>query len=284
MLLAGLTIAFFSSIRAEVKSMLLSGFLVIFLYKHSRWYTKILWMLVLVASFKLCSVCINLYFDYKFNEAYQIVKKNRGIPYDGPRIQSHKLWHPIFVFLGDFDTKYGYGPKVNDTVAYSYAVPVLNEKYGMNIKYSGKLYLDDYYDSTKKYYKKFDEIPEYEQVCKEKVLSDIKKDPWWFSEIILKRIVMNITCLSPLSLRFLTLNIPIPFSGIWALLLVPAVIYFKEFSYLKFLLFSIPISLVSILIYSKDNITYNHVYHTMALVVIIQITTAYLLKRHQKQV
>lgn len=282
LLLAGICIAFFASMRSEVKSMMLSCMLVILLYNQTGIFKKIQWIFFLLGIFILSNAALNKYFDYKFKEAHAAVKQHHGIPYDGPRIESHKLWHPIFVFLGDFDTQYGYGPKVNDTVAYAYAVPILNEKYGMNLKYSGKLYLDEYYDSTHKYYKKFDEIPEYEEICKQKVLHDIKNDPIWFLKIIGKRILMNFTSLSPISIRPVLFDLPIPFSGFFILLLIPLLLYFKNYGYLNILLFCLPISLASVMIYAKDNITYNHIYHIFTLIILIQIIVSKFLLKNSK--
>lgn len=271
LLLAGIVIGLFASIRSEVKSMLVACFVILLIYNQKKIVVRFVSMGVLFFSLYLTTFFIQRYFDTKFEKTYELVNKHGGIVYDGPRINTHKFWHPVFVFLGDFDTKYGYGPRVNDTVAYRYAVPVLNEKYGMNIKYTGQLYIDDYYDSTKKYYKKFDEIDEYEAICKEKVLNDIKKDPLWYMEILFKRLWNNLTILSPISISFFKINIPIPFTGLLIFLAVPFLWINKNFEALRIILFSIPISLASIIIYAKDNITFNHVYHIIIFCLLINL-------------
>lgn len=261
LLFAGIVIGLTASIRSEVKSMLVACFAILLMYKQQKIVSRVVSIGIMFFSFYLTSIFIQNYFDTKFENTYQLVKEQGGIVYDGPRINTHKFWHPVFVFLGDFDTKFGYGPRVNDTVAYRYAVPILNQKYGMNLNYTGQLYLDDYYDSTKKYYKKFDEIDEYEAICKEKVLNDIKKDPLWYIEILFKRIWNNLTMLSPISISFFKINIPIPFTGLFIFIAIPFLWFKQNFDALRLVLFSIPISLASIIIYAKDNITFNHVYH-----------------------
>jgi hypothetical protein len=278
-LFAGIVIGLFASIRAEVKSMIVACFAVLLIYNQQKIVIRFLNLLLLFFSFYLTSSLIQSYFDRKFENTYQLVKEHGGIVYDGPRINTHKFWHPVFVFLGDFDTKYGYGPRVNDTVAYRYAVPILNKKYGMNIHYSGELYINDYYDSTKKYYKKFDEIEEYEDVCKEKVLHDIKNDPLWYLDILRQRLWNNLTILSPISISFFKIHIPIPFSGLLIFLAIPLLWFTKNYDGLRLVLFSVPISLASIIIYAKDNITFNHVYHLIIFCLLINLLVKKILSK-----
>jgi hypothetical protein len=277
--LAGILVAFFAGMRSEVKSMLLGCALVIVVYPHAGIIKKGLYLCTLLFSFYLVGKGIDNYFERKFNEAYLLVQKKGGIPYTGKRITTHKFWHPVFVFLGDFDTKYGYGPRVNDTVAYRYAIPILKNKYGIDVKYSGKLFLDEYYDSTRKYYKKFDEIEAYETICKDKVLNDIKKDPVWYVGILTKRFWNNIIILSPVALSVAGLYLVLPFSGLLILLLLIFLAYKKQYSYLLLLAFSLPVSLASFLIYSKDNITFNHVYHLLGIGIMVALANIYFSKK-----
>jgi len=212
--------------------------------EHYRLVYKSLFVILLFTNFIISRNLVFNYFNNKFDRANEIVLNKGGNPYIYPRTQGHKIWHPIFCGLGDFDKKYGY--EWNDKVAYKYAIPILKEKYNINVNYSNQYYTDDYYDSQKMYYIKFDEIPEYEQIMKDKVVSDIKSDPGWYISILLRRVV-----------RILTVTLPVPYAG-WLILPIVFVLFRrKEKVFLKMILISMPLSLTPLLIFSGGNATFN---------------------------
>lgn len=246
-IISGSIIGFFSEFRNEVSIVLVSLILIYLLAIQTRVFTKVFVILISYFSFTGTKVIIQNHFNNEFEKTTELVKNAGGHVYTGKRIPGHKFWHPIFCGLGDFDQKYGY--VWNDKIAYKYATPILQEKYGMDITYSDKYYLDNYYDSDSLYYIKFDEIDEYEEIMKEKVLSDIKNDPLWYFTILFKRIV-----------RTLTITIPFPYVG-WLIFLV-AFYFIKKRNWfdLKLILIALPLSATSIIIYSGDGATYNSVF------------------------
>lgn len=253
-------IALFSEIRNELTAVFLALISMVALFDLSK--RKILTNATLVVFACLLFVGVKngvqAYFNWKFDKAIALVEENGGHPYLGERIPGHKFWHPVFCGLGDYDNKYGY--EWNDRVAYHYAVPVLKQQYGIDVAYSGNLHTDNYYDSDKMYYIKFDEIPEYEEVVKQKVLSDISNDPLWYLRIIALRIV-----------AVLTVTLPIHYLG-W--LIFPLFYYLIRKKYwrpLKLVLVSLPLSITSIAIYSGNGATYNSIYVFMILVVILDL-------------
>lgn len=258
LIVSSFLIGLISEIRNETAIVLCSMILLIVLAKGLNIKMKGLYLIVVIAVFMLTKQSIQLYFEKNFESTAELVQKHGGHVYTGGRIKGHKLWHPIFCGLGDFDTKYGY--KWNDKVAYQYAIPILKEQYKIDVNYSGKYYLDDYYDNDSLYYKKFDEVPEYELVMKEKVIGDIKNDFWWYAEIILKRIS-----------RTMTQTNPIQYIG-W--LLIPMTIllfYRKNYLFLYLLLISLPLSATSILIYSGDGSTNNSVFGFFIVIIFIDL-------------
>jgi hypothetical protein len=243
-LLSAIIIGFLAEIRNETIILLASLLCLIIFAKHKHWLFKFG-----VAAMALLAVVgtrngIKSWFNSEFEEAKQIVASHGGHVYNGPRIEGHRFWHPVFCGLGDFDNDHGY--RWDDVVAYQYAVPILNEKYHMNIKYNGGFHTQNYYDADSMYYVKFDEIPEYEEVVKEKVVRDITNDPWWYVSILFKRL-----------LAIFNQSLPIPFAG-W--LLIPAAfLIWKErrFEWISLLLASLALVATPLLIYSGDGATFN---------------------------
>jgi hypothetical protein len=75
------------------------------------------------------------------------------------------------------------------------------------------------------------------------------------------------------------LYLVLPFSGLLILLLLIFLAYKKQYSYLLLLAFSLPVSLASFLIYSKDNITFNHVYHLLGIGIMVALANIYFSKK-----
>jgi hypothetical protein len=257
-IVSGIIIGFFSEIRNEVSIVIVSLLLIIILAENIVISIKLVLPIFVFLSFYGTKQTIRSYFNSEFDKTKNLVIQNNGHVYNGKRISGHKFWHPVFCGLGDFDTKYGY--KWDDRVAYSYAVPILREKYNINVNYSGNYYTDDYYDKDKLYYIKFDEIEEYEEIVKNKVHSDIFGDPYWYIQIIYHRII-----------RTLNKTLPIEYIG-W--IIFPLGFYLirsRKWNYFKLLMISLPLSATSILIYSGKGITYNSVYGYIIVIILISI-------------
>ncbi|MFT6747976.1 MAG: hypothetical protein ACJAZ2_002334 [Glaciecola sp.] len=255
---SAVVLGFFTEIRNEVSIVILSLLLLVAFAKRITNSTKAMYIGLVFLSFLGTKQLIRSYFENEFERTKLLVQEKGGHVYEGETLSGHLFWHPFFCGLADFDTKYGY--KWNDRYAYKYAVPVLKEKYGISLKYSGGFYADEYYDEDKLYYKKIEEIPEYALVLKQKVLGDIFGDPLWFIKIIFKRI-----------LRTLTTTIPVPYLG-WTLLpLLYYLIRKRNWTYIKLLVIALPTSLTSILIYSNSGSTYNSLFVFLIIVVFLML-------------
>lgn len=247
-IISGSIIGLFSELRNEISIVIVSLILIYLISNSLKIYFKIILITLCILSFYGSKQLIQNHFNNKFEETASLVAKHNGHVYSGNRISGHKFWHPVFCGLGDFDTKYGY--EWNDKVAYKYATPILQNKYGMDISYSEKYYLDNYYDSDSIYYVKFDEIEAYESIVKDKVISDITNDPFWYIKIITKRII-----------RTLSITIPFSFVGWFIFYILFLAIKNKKLDYhLKLILVSLPLSATSIIIYSGKGATYNSVF------------------------
>lgn len=256
-LITGIIVGFFSEMRGEIIIIVASIILLYLFSKNLMILGKILAIIILVGSVFTTKKSIVSYFGYKFDEAYQLVKEKGGHVYNGKRIEGHKFWHPVYCGLGDFDNKFDY--EWNDRAAYKYALPILKEKYNSNIKYSGKLHLDNYYDRDHLYYIKFDEIDEYEEIVKNKVINDIRNNPLWYAKIIIKRIN-----------RILSETLPFHWIG-W--IGIPFLIFLyikKQWFDLMILLAGLPLSFTPLFIYSGGNSTYNSVFGIIILALLIK--------------
>ncbi|MEY2828304.1 MAG: hypothetical protein RIQ33_162 [Bacteroidota bacterium] len=255
-LISSIIIGFNVEIRNEISIVLASLLLIILFSIELNLLRKTLLITIILVSFFATKNSIEFYFTKKINESYQLVKTKKGHLYTGPYISGHQFWHPMVCGLGDFDTKYGF--KWDDRVAYNYAMPILQKKYKLPLHYSNKFVLDDCYDNEKFYHKKFDEIPEYEETMKEKILSTVKSDPLWYFEILLKRILST-----------LSITLPFPFIG-WLIFPVAYYLYRRsKWDYCKLIIISLPLSFTPIIIFSGAYTTYNGVFGFILISLII---------------
>ncbi|MCB9335171.1 MAG: hypothetical protein H6586_03420 [Flavobacteriales bacterium] len=281
-ILSSIIIATAVHIRGENSVLIISC---LFIYLTISSYTilkKVLMCFILVSTFFIVKKSWQTYFDYKFDEAYELVKEKGGNPYDGRRYNSHTVWHPIFCGLGDYDSKYGY--EWNDLKAYEYAIPILKEKYNMDLNYSGEFGLNEFYDDDKKYYKKLELFDEYDEVVKNKVMHDITNDPLWYLEIISKRVWSVFKDTSPVWIKIFNFRFNIPINGLFVLPFLFILFYWKKYFELKLILFSLPLAISSLVFYSKGNSTFNSLFHLFFIVLVFSWLIEFVVLRLKKNI
>lgn len=266
---SGVLLATVRQIRTEPVFVLAGAALACLLLARRGWAER----LMLVAALAVTFVCVQLgwraYFDWKFEQAYQVVKAAGGHPYDGPRGNYHMIWHPLWCGLGDFDTQHGYA--WDDRVAARYALPILEQRYGLEpLELAGDDYVfkDRYWDADRKYYKTPYELPHYDEVLREKIVSDIRGDPLWYVDILLKRIGRILTETTPVGLELGPVSFHVPFSGLW---LAPALLllwWARAWFFVKLIFFGASLSLPALVIYSDRGMCYYSIYHVLAAAVL----------------
>lgn len=253
---SGMAINFIVEIRNET-AVVIAALIILYILSHKlSWVWRCSLVLVAIMAYKLSNLVVLNYFENKFEEVSEVVETQGGHVYTGRRVGGHKLYHPLVCGLGDFGGDKGFA--WDDKIWYKYAIPILQEKYGLDLKYSGGLHLDEYYDENKLYYIKLDEIPEYEEIMKDKLVEVISEDPLWYFSIILRRV-----------LRTMSRTIPLPLVG-W--LLFPLLYYLgreRKWNFFKLLIIPLPLSATSIIVYSGKGSTYNSVFVYFIIAIIL---------------
>lgn len=267
-LLVAACLSLAAEIRNENLVLLFSAILLIWGASTRRWTVRLAASLVVVVLFFSGRWLIRSYFQHRFNSTYALVEKQGGHVYQGPRISGHQFWHPVFCGLGDFDTKYGY--RWSDTTAYNYAIAPLRRQ-GIDWPYSGKLHFDAWYDSAHRYYIKFDEVPMYEEVVKEKVLSDIRQDPWWYLGILSQRVF-----------RILHSCLPFANAGFIVFPVLIVLLRQKKWTLLYWVMASAVPCGLALLIYAKDGATLTSLYAVIALAIFLSMVLDAVVRRWKR--
>jgi SAM-dependent methyltransferase len=254
-LIFGVMAGFFKEVRTESVLSIASVFLLYFFNRQLRYPKRFAVIAVLLISYFSTNHGIKSYFDYKFNESYELLEKVGGHPYKGPRLVNHDMWHPLFIGLGDFDKKYGF--KWFDGAAADYAYPIMAKIKGLDTpKMTNWAGAKTFYDSGKKYRKRIYEMPEYSKVLKDKVLKTIKDDPIWYAEIIfnrVERLLNRSSAFFPLNGIF-KFGIVVPLSV--SIVLIFFLLATRQYFFVRLILFPAPLALTPLLFYSDQGTTY----------------------------
>ncbi|MDD5571501.1 MAG: hypothetical protein PHD97_10160 [Bacteroidales bacterium] len=281
--ISGLIIGTAVHVRGEIIVLVVSMAFIYVTLSKTNWIKKVVLCFLLIMSFSFTKSYWTKYFDKKYNEACIIVKENGGNPYYGARTAEHCFWHPVFCGLGDFGEKYGYGWD-KDQDAYAYALPILKDKYGIELKWKkGELGLDEYYDKQKKYYKYLPQWPEYQKVLKDKVFHDVKNDPFWYVSVIGKRIDQIFTYTSPVWITVANHHLNIKFNSWWFIPIVLLLFILRKWFYVKLLLYSLPLAIPPLIIYSKRNITLVSCFHLILVAVLLCLLLEIVLMKFLKK-
>lgn len=259
--LRGATTAMFLATAYEVRTeaaVTLLSVLGAYLAAGMPWRRRAALAALVLAGFFLTGLGWDAYFDRKFDRAKRLVLEHGGEPFPGPRVAHHPVWHSIFCGLGDFAEDRGY--VWMDRRAFEYATPLLNSEYGMDLSYSGGFYYDNTYDASGVYHIKPESLPEYSEVLRTKVLGDILQSPAWYAGVIAKRIQRVFQETTPVRVHWIGGTLEIPFHGCLVLPLLVWALWRRECFLVKLLLFTAPMSLVPVFVYSGQGTTYYAIY------------------------
>ena len=185
---SGMLVASIRTVRSEPTPILASCVLVYLMQGWLPWPKRLLLGAALAASFFLSTSCWDRFFRFEFDRVVATLERVGGTPYPGPYVRYHELWHPIWCGLGDFDRTHGY--VWDDRAAYAYAIPIMRDKYHVDIPstdVSSGFIKGDPWDGAGLYPRLFSELPHYTEVIRDKILDDIRSDPKWYLTILGQR-------------------------------------------------------------------------------------------------
>ncbi|HUR29546.1 MAG TPA: hypothetical protein VM509_15255 [Planctomycetota bacterium] len=259
----GVLLATFREIRSEAVFIGVSMIASYLLIRASPFRQRALLALAFVAAFTLTGQLWNAYWTRSFDRAEQFVARAGGQVYAGPRGKHHALWHSVLSGLGDHGGDRGFS--WDDRVAFRWATtfdPLTNPR-PLAYHYTDGYYFEETYDGL--HHVAPTDVPEYNELARERVLSEIRLHPGWYAGILGKRVIAILRNATPASLALGTGRVGIfPWAG-WLLLpvLIAALVARKHFL-AKLVLFTTPLSAVALMVYSGSGITYYGIAHLIA--------------------
>jgi hypothetical protein len=271
-IVTGIVLATIQTIRPEPVAILASAIACYLTLSRTDWRTKAILSALSISTLMLTSWAWGNYYIHKIAQAEARVVAVGGTPYPGPRyLLNHQTWTAIWEGLGDFDRKYGY--QWNDWRAADYARPILHSRYGVEVPNQSKIdrfITGEYWDAKKLYPKiTFDNLPHYQEVLRDKVLHDITHDPIWFLKIMMKRVWRTLHLTTPVQLLVGPVALPVPMHGLFALLIIVALVVARNLWLTKLVLFVAPVSALSLCVTSDLGATFYSIYHVVAAAVLL---------------
>jgi len=266
--LTGLLLATIRQVRTEPAFIALSALAAYLTMSGVRWPKRLALAGLLIATMMGTGRAWSAYFDAKFRQAAQRVGAAGGHPYTGPRNLYHATWFSLWCGLGDFDTKYGY--QWLDVAAGLYAMPILKQM-GVDVPpWDGSTHVfQTYWDDARKYYKTPYELPHYEDVLRDKVLHDIRHDPLWYLDILLRRLWRILWETTPASLGIGPARLSMPFPGLIFLPVVGFLLWVRNWPLVKLACFLLPLSLIAFVIFSDRGTCWYSCYHLVPAAILL---------------
>lgn len=268
----GLFLATVRTVRSEGMPIILGAVLAYLTLAGASWWKRLALAATLAVTFNATGALYTRAILHKFEVAQKVVRDVGGEPYEGPLPVYHEFWHAVFCGLGDFDTKYGYA--WDDRVAYRYALPYLEKLAGHPLKLNVMSAPQaQTYDKAGKYPVYFSETPGYHDIIRDKILGDIKRDPAWYVDILVKRVRRLLTDTSPVSLSFSTEQFQTK-SGLLGWACAPLLLFLlgtRRHFLAKLLVFSLPLTITPLVIYSDRGMSYYSCFHIFGAAIFLML-------------
>lgn len=263
---SGLLLATLRTVRSEPAALVSSIAVVYLLARGQSVWRRAALVVALVATFVGAGRLYARHFVAQVEAVNHFISARGGVPYLGPVEPYHEFWHPVWCGLGDFDTKYQY--QWDDLAAYRSVVRSMRSRPDQHPALDETRWAQPiYYDREQYYEMYFSEAPGFHELIRRKVLADIERDPKWYVEILKKRLEYALEHTTPVTFRLDGKQSWRMDSSLWGLFWIGCALYFfargDRFA-LALLLFSVPLSATSLIVYSGGGLTYYACAHLFA--------------------
>ena len=269
----GILLACLRTVRSEPATLMLAAAGTYAFVTGFSWKRRGAMIGTLFVTFALTGALWTRHFEKQHEKSATVIGRLGGHPHPDPKPRLyHHFWHPIWCGLGDYGEKYGY--QWNDHAAATYAKPLLEAR-GVYVP-SGHFIENgdprEYYDPDTKLYKKLPyDLPGYDQVIREKVMSDIKRDPGWYLGVLTKRVGAIFSDTTPIRLTHAKGWLQIPWSGFFAVPIFLLLLLSRQKLLAGTLLFTVPTITTAFVVYSARGMTYYGVFHIIAFALALAI-------------
>jgi hypothetical protein len=256
-------------IRMEAAVTLVSAIVVYLLARPLGWPRRLGLAATALAAFTVTGAAWSRHYDVAYENSARLVREHGGALYPGPRDLHHPVWHSLWCGLGDFGGDRGY--VFTDGIAYRYATPILNSKYGYHFEYRQGGFFENAYDERGLYKILPVHVPEYTVVIRKAFLDEVLGSPGWYAGILGRRLLHILNEPTPTQLHAVWATVPLPWSG-WLVLPVLVLLALRRDRFLLgVLLFTLPLSALPLLVMAGAGTTYGAVFPQISLAIVLAL-------------
>ena len=279
-LVAGVALATFREIRTEA-AIIAVAVMATWLTMRAPWSRRLGLAALFVVALVSTSAAWRSYWSRGFERSAQLVEKAGGRAFTGRHSVNHEVWHAVYCGLGDFGGDKGF--QWDDREAFRWATtmdPVTNPT-PVPYTYRDGYYFEETYDGVHPIAPT--DLPEYNQLVRDRVLRVVREDPLWYARVLLQRVGAVLGNATPATVSVGVAQLRMPGAG-WLLLPLLLLLLVRRRSFeAKLVAFALPLSAVAIAVYSGRGMTNYGIAHLIALAVALDwVVSAWRARRGQQ--
>jgi hypothetical protein len=266
---SGVLLASIREMRLEAALAALSLLVTYALVRRETGRRRALLVFAFAAALAVTSFAWQRYWEGRFEAAKAFVAHAGGQVFREARPGHHALWHAMWCGLGDFGGDRGF--TWDDTEAFRWATtrdPATNPR-PLPYHYRNGYYFEETWDGIHRIAPT--DLDAYNTLVRRRVLGVIAAHPLWYARVLGQRAWAILGTATPASLAYGARSATIPGTG-W--LLVPLVALFvwrRRWLYLALTLFSLPLALPPLAVYSGRGMVFYGIAHLVAIACVIEM-------------
>lgn len=260
-------LATFREVRAEASVVAVSA-IATYLVARAPLVQRLLVVAAFVAVSMLTGYAWTKYWDRQFAQAEQFVARAGGNVFRPQGDQHHAVWHAMFCGLGDFGADRGFSWDDRDAFQWATMRSATNPN-PIPFHYAGGYYFTETFDG--RHHVAPTDSPEYNQLVRARVLSEIRRDPLWYGGILFNRWLAIQRDATPAALSLGSMTLAVPGTGWLTLPVLLFALWRRKFFHATVILFVLSLSAVALLVYSGKGMTYYGIAHLVALAVAVDL-------------
>jgi hypothetical protein len=267
-IVSGMALATFREIRAEA-GLMAASVLATYLLARAPLARRLLLATAFVLVSALTAHAWTAYWAARHVQAEQFVARAGGRVFRARPGTHHAFWHAITCGLGDYGADRGY--TWDDRAVFRWATtrdPAINPD-PLPYHYARGYYLEETYDGV--HHIAPTDLPEYNRLVRTRVLTEIRRHPFWYARILFQRAVAILRDATPAALSLGTHTVGVPGAGWLSIPVLAFAFWRRRFFHAMLILFVLPLSAVAMIVTSAKGMTFYGISHLIALAVSIDL-------------
>jgi hypothetical protein len=265
---SGIALASFREVRTEA-ALMVPAVLATYALMRAPLVRRAAVALVFLVGFAAAGRAWSSYWSGQFTRAEAFVTHAGGKVFHATHGSHHAFWHAIACGLGDYGGDRGYSWDDRASFRWATTFDATSNPKPLPYHYTHGYFLDETYDGVHPIAPT--DLPAYNDLVRARVLRDIRQSPTWYAGVLGQRVLAILRDAAPAALSAGPFTLAIPGAG-WLLLPVLAfALLRRRYFHAATIAFTLPLSIVALLVYSGRGATFYGIAHLIALAVAIDL-------------